>query len=140
MNFIIENTQVYGLDRAIKASGNPMRTRFNRDIVSDKDILRAEKLGIPFVNKESDAFFAEAEKEYKDRKPQYLEIVKSIITSIVGMCGDLTASLIKRNYGIKDFGNLIPGHGGIMDRFDSVLITVPILLVIAEIAAYYSIF
>ena len=40
MNFIIENTQVYGLDRAIKASGNPMRTRFNRDIVSDKDILR----------------------------------------------------------------------------------------------------
>lgn len=45
MNFIIENTQVYGLDRAIKASGNPMRTRFNRDIVSDKDILRAEKLG-----------------------------------------------------------------------------------------------
>ncbi len=48
-------------------------------------------------------------------------IVASIITSIVGMCGDLTASLIKRNYGIKDFGKLIPGHGGIMDRFDSIL-------------------
>lgn len=48
-------------------------------------------------------------------------VVASIITSIVGMCGDLTASLIKRNYGIKDFGNLIPGHGGIMDRFDSIM-------------------
>lgn len=48
-------------------------------------------------------------------------IVASIITSIIGMCGDLTASVIKRNYGIKDFGKLIPGHGGIMDRFDSIL-------------------
>ncbi len=48
-------------------------------------------------------------------------VVASIITSIVGMCGDLTASVIKRNYGIKDFGNLIPGHGGIMDRFDSIM-------------------
>lgn len=48
-------------------------------------------------------------------------IIASVIASIVGMCGDLTASLIKRNYGVKDFGNLIPGHGGIMDRFDSIL-------------------
>lgn len=48
-------------------------------------------------------------------------IVCAIIISVVGMCGDLTASLIKRNYGIKDFGKLIPGHGGIMDRFDSAM-------------------
>ncbi len=46
-------------------------------------------------------------------------IIASVILAVVGMCGDLTASLIKRNYGIKDFGKLIPGHGGIMDRFDS---------------------
>ena len=58
-------------------------------------------------------------------------IVASIITSIVGMCGDLTASLIKRNYGIKDFGNLIPGHGGIMDRFDSIMFVT---------AAFYAVF
>lgn len=47
--------------------------------------------------------------------------------SIVSQIGDLAASAIKRNYDIKDYGKLIPGHGGIMDRFDSVLITAPII-------------
>ena len=41
--------------------------------------------------------------------------------------GDLAASAIKRNYEIKDYGKLIPGHGGIMDRFDSVLVTAPMI-------------
>ena len=52
-------------------------------------------------------------------------VVASVITSVVGMCGDLTASLIKRNYEIKDFGNLIPGHGGILDRCDGYIIVIP---------------
>lgn len=43
----------------------------------------------------------------------------------VSMFGDLTASAYKRKMGIKDYGNLIPGHGGIMDRFDSILFTAP---------------
>ncbi len=52
----------------------------------------------------------------------YLEIViLSAVLSVVGMCGDLTASVIKRNFGVKDFGKLFPGHGGVMDRCDSVL-------------------
>ena len=54
-------------------------------------------------------------------------IFLSIVLSIVSMFGDLIASTIKRNYGIKDFGNLIPGHGGIMDRLDSVLFVMPVL-------------
>ncbi len=58
-------------------------------------------------------------------------VIVSAVLSVVGMCGDLTASLIKRNYGIKDFGNLIPGHGGIMDRFDSIMFVS---------AAFYAVF
>ena len=46
---------------------------------------------------------------------------------IIGMIGDLFASIIKRRAGIKDYGNLIPGHGGILDRFDSMLLIAPVL-------------
>ena len=45
--------------------------------------------------------------------------------AIMGMLGDLSASVIKRQFNVKDFGNLMPGHGGILDRFDSTLFTLP---------------
>lgn len=57
----------------------------------------------------------------------------SIILSGASMCGDLVASVIKRNYGVKDYSNLIPGHGGIMDRFDSCLFVMPILYIVITI-------
>ena len=53
-------------------------------------------------------------------------LIFTVPLCIVGMCGDLFASTIKRSVGLKDYGNLIPGHGGILDRFDSVLITAPL--------------
>ena len=47
--------------------------------------------------------------------------------TLISMVGDLAASAIKRNFDIKDYGKLIPGHGGILDRFDSVIFTAPII-------------
>ena len=51
--------------------------------------------------------------------------LSSIIGSIIAQIGDLFASSIKRYVGIKDYGNLIPGHGGVLDRFDSVILVAP---------------
>ena len=54
-------------------------------------------------------------------------VIIGALGGIVSQFGDLTASIFKRKIGIKDYGNLIPGHGGIMDRFDSVLFTAPMV-------------
>lgn len=53
------------------------------------------------------------------------------VGGMISQVGDLGASAIKRNYGIKDYGKLIPGHGGILDRFDSVIFTAPIIYYLA---------
>lgn len=55
------------------------------------------------------------------------------IGGAISMIGDLAASAIKRNKGIKDYGTLIPGHGGIMDRFDSILFTAPIIYYLVQL-------
>lgn len=52
-------------------------------------------------------------------------------TSFMGMMGDLSASVLKRNFGVKDFGKIFPGHGGVMDRMDSSLFTLPVTYAIA---------
>lgn len=54
-------------------------------------------------------------------------VILSIIGSILGVIGDFSASLLKRQCSVKDFGSIIPGHGGVLDRFDSVLFVAPFL-------------
>lgn len=60
--------------------------------------------------------------------PRYFFIFLSgMLAALIGLIGDLTASEIKRQCGIKDYGNIMPGHGGVMDRFDSVLLVAPFM-------------
>ncbi len=54
----------------------------------------------------------------------------SMVLSLVSMVGDLAASVLKRNFGIKDYSRILPGHGGIMDRFDSCTFVLPMLYAI----------
>lgn len=65
--------------------------------------------------------------KYFNLYPMSKIIVLSILCSIMSQFGDLTASRIKRITGIKDYGKIMPGHGGILDRFDSILFTSPIV-------------
>ena len=59
--------------------------------------------------------------------------ILGLVLSVVAMVGDLIASLIKREYGIKDYSNILPGHGGIVDRFDSVFPIATFLLMVSAI-------
>ncbi len=56
-----------------------------------------------------------------------LLIVLAVLCAVVAQLGDLTASVIKRNYSVKDFGHLIPGHGGMVDRVDSLMFVAPVV-------------
>lgn len=69
----------------------------------------------------------------------YLEVcLLGMFLAIVGTIGDLTASVLKRQCGIKDYGNIMPGHGGLMDRFDSVVFVAPCLYAFITVFSIYK--
>ncbi len=73
--------------------------------------------------------------------PNYLALaIVGLILSIVSQLGDLAASAVKRNYGIKDYGNLFPGHGGILDRFDSVVAVSVFLWILQQMPDLFRVF
>lgn len=66
-----------------------------------------------------------------DIRPNYIVLaILGLVLSIVSIFGDLIASLIKREHGVKDYGFIFPGHGGVLDRFDSALAVAPVLFAI----------
>lgn len=81
-------------------------------------VIGAALLGLGFA-----AVFGEHMTELRDAEA--VCAMACAIAAIISQVGDLAASAIKRNHNIKDYGHLIPGHGGILDRFDSMLFTAP---------------
>jgi len=65
--------------------------------------------------------------------PQVVFAIIGAASSVISQIGDMAASAIKRNHDIKDYGDLIPGHGGILDRFDSIIFTAPVVYYLATL-------
>ena len=71
--------------------------------------------------------FVNAAVIYFLEQPPYPLFIIGLICGTAGQFGDLAESLIKREMGEKDSGHLVPGHGGVLDRFDSVVTTAPVV-------------
>ena len=63
-------------------------------------------------------------------------MVIGLVGAFMGQLGDLSFSIIKRQFGIKDYGRLLPGHGGVLDRFDSVMFIAPLVSIVVRYFFY----
>ncbi|MCR5692290.1 MAG: phosphatidate cytidylyltransferase [Eubacterium sp.] len=67
-------------------------------------------------------------------------VVIAMLCALISQFGDLAASAIKRNYDVKDYGKIIPGHGGVLDRFDSVIFVAPFVYYLLILVSTYKLF
>ena len=65
-------------------------------------------------------------------------IVVAMVCAVLGTLGDLAASVLKRQLGIKDYGKIMPGHGGVLDRFDSVLLVLPFFTAFVQATNFFE--
>lgn len=76
---------------------------------------------------------------FTDLSPKFLTfLVCGVLLSVVSMIGDLIMSLLKRRHKIKDFSNIMPGHGGMLDRFDSVMACAPFLMLLITFMHFFK--
>ena len=79
--------------------------------------------------------------QISEATPNYIALaVVALVVSLLSQCGDLVMSLVKRRFGIKDYGKLFPGHGGVLDRFDSVVVTAPTLYFLITLVPNFYLF
>ncbi len=87
-----------------------------------KSIFNEEKIATLFSNANGVSIFWRGNFDHLNKFGQFMAILGiSTFISIAGQVGDLVASKLKRTYGIKDYGNIFPGHGGVLDRLDSAI-------------------
>ena len=73
--------------------------------------------------------------QYASILPLHIWLISASIIGVFGTYGDLIESMLKRSYGIKDSGHILPGHGGLLDRFDGLLLAAPILYLFLKLVA-----
>ena len=105
--------------------------------ISPKKTIEGSIGGIVFAVAGMIAYGVVLQQVFHMTLPVISLIVVAVLASVAGQCGDLAASMIKRHCDVKDFGKIIPGHGGILDRFDSILFVLPIVYVYASFTFGY---
>ncbi len=79
--------------------------------------------------------------EISGATPNYLALaIVSCLVSLLSQCGDLVMSLVKRKFDLKDYGKLFPGHGGVLDRFDSIIVTSACIYFLTSFVSSFTLF